>query len=223
MSTKEGSIMSEVTLTRIDDLAAQIKAELQAAKEAAQSTIEHALKCGELLLEAKAKLNHGLWLPWLTKSCGMSKRSAQRYMQLAKHRAEIEAKCATLAHLTLDAAVTLISLPEAPRAPEPEPEPEPELDRLPPALKERFIQDLFADHRSSSPSDRMPAATAHLYEERKERIADYEERKEQEAQAANVFALRISDWCESITKTAQQLWGWGLSLLIIAAVSQTSP
>jgi len=47
------------------DLAGKIEAEHQAAIGAARSAMEHAIRCGQLLLEAKASIGHGGWLPWV--------------------------------------------------------------------------------------------------------------------------------------------------------------
>ena len=39
------------------------------------------IKIGGLLLEAKERVGHGEWLPWLRKELSMSERTAQRYMK----------------------------------------------------------------------------------------------------------------------------------------------
>ena len=41
-----------------------INAEHQAVQELFGAGLVHALRCGELLLRAKGKLNHGEWIPW---------------------------------------------------------------------------------------------------------------------------------------------------------------
>jgi hypothetical protein len=51
------------------DLAAQIEREHGFAVSAARNAVEHVVRCGRLLREAKAKLPHGQWLPWLEKHC----------------------------------------------------------------------------------------------------------------------------------------------------------
>ena len=90
-----------VTAT-IDDLAARIVAEHKAVRAAMKSTLEHAMVCGDLLIEAKAKLEHGEWLPWLAEHCkSLSERTAQIYISLAKNRAALEAKSAASADLTM--------------------------------------------------------------------------------------------------------------------------
>jgi Protein of unknown function (DUF3102) len=52
--------------------------------EHAGKALGHAIACGEMLLEAKAKVPHGQWLPWLRKNITCGERSAQGYMRIAK-------------------------------------------------------------------------------------------------------------------------------------------
>ena len=42
------------------------------------------LRIGQCLLEAKAKLSHGEWLPWLEERVEFSARTANRFMKLAQ-------------------------------------------------------------------------------------------------------------------------------------------
>lgn len=58
-----------------------IKEELDAATEAG---LEHYRRAGEMLVEAKDQLPHGSWTNWLTKNFELSKRTAMRYMRLAR-------------------------------------------------------------------------------------------------------------------------------------------
>jgi hypothetical protein len=90
------------------DLAARINAEHAEADEAVSRSLAHAMAAGDMLNEAKALVAHGQWLPWLKDQCRIPQRTAQHYMRLAKHRAEIEMKSATVANLTVRAAARLV-------------------------------------------------------------------------------------------------------------------
>jgi hypothetical protein len=94
------------------DLAARIKREYEASSAAIKRGLDHAIACGSLLIEAKAQLPHGKWLPWLHAHCGVPERSAQLYMRLARNADEIR----NVADLTVREAATLIA-----KADEPEP------------------------------------------------------------------------------------------------------
>jgi hypothetical protein len=80
------------------------------------------MAAGDLLLEAKAQLPHGQWAEWLEANCAASARTARAYMQLAKQRAEVEAKMAESAIMTVDAALQFLASADA--------EPQPEFDLL---------------------------------------------------------------------------------------------
>src|SRR5688572_32359582 len=78
------------------NLAAEINAAHARAFGKAREALEHARRAGELLLQAKAAVGHGQWLPWLKTHCSsFSERTSQGYMRLAKHWDEIQAKSAT--------------------------------------------------------------------------------------------------------------------------------
>jgi hypothetical protein len=64
-----------------------------------------------MLIEAREsnQLKHGQWLPWLRDQCGISPRTAQHYMRLARHAETLKANTQDLAHLTVEEAVGLIS------------------------------------------------------------------------------------------------------------------
>ena len=72
---------NEITRHRnLDDLAKQITAEHNAATGAARSAVEHAHRCGQLLIQAKQQLRHGKFLPWLKNRVKLSPRQSQKYM-----------------------------------------------------------------------------------------------------------------------------------------------
>jgi hypothetical protein len=100
----------------LSELAAGINREHAAAEGAARAGLDHARRAGELLFQAKAQCGHGRWLAWLAEHCRCSARTAQLYTRLASRWAEVEAKCATVAHLQLREALALLSEPELPPA-----------------------------------------------------------------------------------------------------------
>nr|DAF37386.1 MAG TPA: Protein of unknown function (DUF3102) [Caudoviricetes sp.] len=69
------------------------------------------LEIGKRLAEAKEKLSHGEWLPWLEKKVAFSERSAQQYMRLWKEYG----KSALSADLSISKALVLLALPESER------------------------------------------------------------------------------------------------------------
>src|SRR6516225_1109896 len=86
----------------LDELAEKIKAEHKAivATMQGKGLLMRAIGIGQDLIDAKAKLDHGQWLPWLKDKCNLKERTAQRYMRLAEGRdkitAEAKAKSVTL-------------------------------------------------------------------------------------------------------------------------------
>lgn len=73
--------MSAVTLV---DKASAIRAEHEAAQRCASEAVAHAIRAGELLLEAKAAVPHGAFGIWLASNVAFSTRTAQGYMRLAR-------------------------------------------------------------------------------------------------------------------------------------------
>ena len=92
------------------DLAARISGEHDEIVASLRQSLVHAMAAGDMLIEAKAMVGHGEWLPWLAEHCRIPKRSAQLYMRLAKHRELIETKSADVALLTINAAIELIDI-----------------------------------------------------------------------------------------------------------------
>jgi hypothetical protein len=91
------------------DLAARIKLLHTKVAGALRDSVRHGIEAGDLLIEAKAQLKHGQWLPWLRDHCTILERTAQLYMRCAKNREAIE-KNATVADLTLNEAAALLML-----------------------------------------------------------------------------------------------------------------
>jgi len=95
----------------LTNLAARIRTEHAATSAAFKSSIKHAMAAGDLLIEAKAQLQHGRWLPWLRDHCTISERTAQLYMRVAKNRAMIETQIRNdVADLSLGEVAALLML-----------------------------------------------------------------------------------------------------------------
>lgn len=62
---------------------------------------------GQRLIEAKAMLPHGEWLPWLTEQVDLTERAAQRFMRIAREWTNPTA----LSDLGATKALTLLALP----------------------------------------------------------------------------------------------------------------
>ena len=100
---------------RLPELAERIKHDHKAIRDAlnVKNLVPKAIKIGEWLIEAKLKLDHGQWLPYLKDKCGLSDRTSSRYMSLHNNKAKLEEaqklKSATLADMTLSDADKIIS------------------------------------------------------------------------------------------------------------------
>jgi hypothetical protein len=66
------------------ELARRIAGAHADALAAARTTVEHARRCGELLLKVKARLPHGQLMPWLKANCPFSQRTGNAYMRVAR-------------------------------------------------------------------------------------------------------------------------------------------
>lgn len=99
--------MTALTLTTI---AQEINAEHAAAHAEARSALERARRCGELLTEAKAKVEHGQWLPWIEANLAFGARQAQKYMKLAENWDRLpNANSNSLLPNTIDAALATVA------------------------------------------------------------------------------------------------------------------
>jgi hypothetical protein len=66
-------------------LAVKIRTEHAACERDARSAVEHAIRCGELLAEAKGKVKHREWLPWLAENFPATQQTANGYMRIASN------------------------------------------------------------------------------------------------------------------------------------------
>lgn len=111
------SALTTGTATNLVNLAEQINREHEAAGVAAQKAVEHAIRAGRLLIEAKTHVEHGGWGAWLQEHFQGSARTAQGYMRIASRLPELESKTQRVAFLPLREALALLAEPKPAPAP----------------------------------------------------------------------------------------------------------
>jgi hypothetical protein len=112
---------TDITPRQLATLADEIRGELdamevarEAAIEQAGTALEHAIAAGGLLLEAKALVKHGEWIPWLEENFPFTRRWASACMRLARHQDELPNGNS----LPISAALQWVARPEtAPESP----------------------------------------------------------------------------------------------------------
>jgi len=67
------------------DLAVTINHEHDLAYRSALDTLEHAIRCGQGLIEARAMIPDGRWGQWMKDNLNVSPHAATRYMRIATH------------------------------------------------------------------------------------------------------------------------------------------
>ena len=106
-STSHSEINLEELAERISEGHRAIK---QMFKQASCNALHIALDVGQALIQAQSGVPAGKWEGWLKGRC--PRRSAYLYMQVARHKAEIEAALAETPTLSLRAAHRLIAKPK---------------------------------------------------------------------------------------------------------------
>jgi hypothetical protein len=105
----------------LNDLAAKINDWHRQCVRAAGSALEYAKHAGDLLLEAKAQVDHGGWLPWLQIHFEGSEWTARNYMRVASNWDRItDAKSGMIPDLTYSQALRLLAAPPKDDGDEPE-------------------------------------------------------------------------------------------------------
>lgn len=91
-------------------LGQEINQEHRLCADAAYSAVEHAIRAGELLVEAKAGVKHGDWLKWLEENFEGSRQTAQVYMKLHKNRDELKSQSSSF--FSIDSALKQLAGPK---------------------------------------------------------------------------------------------------------------
>jgi hypothetical protein len=76
--------------------------------------VEHAIKCGNILTDAKKQVGHGGWLEFL-RACDLGERQAQRYMRLALLAEQTRLAKSDLTGMTIEGAIARLAPPKAPK------------------------------------------------------------------------------------------------------------
>jgi hypothetical protein len=98
----------------LDYLANVVRIEIEQVQVAWSNALGHAMNAGDALIAAQPKVTGITWKKWLKENCCVAVSTAQLYMQLARHRDEIEAELRRGVELSLRAARKLISGPPTP-------------------------------------------------------------------------------------------------------------
>jgi hypothetical protein len=93
---------SELRDSGLDLLAAEIRQHHKAVERHARSMLGEAIAAGEALIEAKGRLRHGEFGPFIA-YCGTSRRSASLYMKLAREKGNVAVLEASSIRVALEA------------------------------------------------------------------------------------------------------------------------
>jgi len=103
--------LTEIEKSQLVELAERINKEHRQVETAVGRALGHARRAGKLLVEAKGKVRHGEWLPWLEANFEGTERVAQMYMRVHSRWDEIEANTKSVSDLTLSGALRSIGAP----------------------------------------------------------------------------------------------------------------
>lgn len=86
---------SEIT-NKLDQLEEIARTEHKACVSNLQTAVQHAIRAGEALLDAKELVEPGTWMEWVETKAGMNFRTAATYMRFATYRDQIPAAAETM-------------------------------------------------------------------------------------------------------------------------------
>ena len=97
-------------IIELEDIATEINTAHNKVVEACRASVGHAMKAGELLIQAKSMVVHGEWQNWLEDNCTFSERTSQAYMRLSREYPKLEgSKAQRVADLPLRDAMNAVS------------------------------------------------------------------------------------------------------------------
>jgi DUF3102 family protein len=77
-------------MNELTSVAAEINRLHTEIDEAARTTIDKAIRIGQLLSEQKRSLKHGQWLPWLEANVSFTDRTARNYLRVFEKREQLK-------------------------------------------------------------------------------------------------------------------------------------
>lgn len=155
------------------------------------------LEIGKRLIEAKAQLKHGEWLPWLSEKVEFSEASAQRFMQLAR---EYE-NPALVRDLGASKALVLLALPASER--ENFAQEKHVVNGEEKSVSEMSKRELEEAIRQRKLAELKAAETARELDRQKEATAEAEAAAEKAQEAAEAARAEVED-AKSISIAAQE-------------------
>lgn len=155
------------------------------------------LEIGKRLIEAKAQLKHGEWLPWLSEKVEFSEASAQRFMQLAR---EYE-NPALVRDLGASKALVLLALPASER--ENFASEKHLVNGEEKSVSEMSKRELEEAIRQRKLAELKAAETARELDRQKEATAEAEAAAEKAQEAAEAARAEVED-AKSISIAAQE-------------------
>ena len=155
------------------------------------------LEIGKRLIEAKAQLKHGEWLPWLSEKVEFSEASAQRFMQLAR---EYE-NPALVRDLGASKALVLLALPASER--ENFAQEKHVVNGEEKSVSEMSKRELEEAIRQRKLAELKAAETARELDRQKEAAAEAEAAAEKAQEAAEAARAEVED-AKNISLAAQE-------------------
>ena len=150
----------------LDDLAAEIRREVEAAEAEYQSALQHAIRAGQLLLVAQERVGHGSWRRWLDANCPGGYSTAANYMRFARNVQRVAHLPTVREAIALLARSTDQSKPVPPQAEQLSAEPriiytiEETLPGIPPAAHQVFLRANAARSSYTVTAERDESGTA---------------------------------------------------------------
>jgi hypothetical protein len=105
----KATVIRSSTVRSLEQVAGELHQEHLAAERDVRSAVAHAIRAGNLLLEAKGIVTHGFFGVWLTNNFKGGARTAQNYMRLARSASDDPANTQRVSHSTVRGALQAIA------------------------------------------------------------------------------------------------------------------